>query len=74
MSSFLLSIIFVRITYEKQFDLFHNMSIIIIVKGMRLQVDSRMLAKGSNTVMDASKIPLDKIKKFKKGIDRLRKI
>lgn len=74
MSSFLLSIIFVRITYEKQFDLFHNMSIIIIVKGMRLQVDSPMLAKGSNPVMDASKIPLDKIKKFKKGIDRLRKI
>ena len=71
MSSFLLSIIFVRITYEKQFDLFHNMSIIIIVKGMRLQVDSPMLAKGSNPVMDASKIPLDKIKKFKKGIDRL---
>jgi hypothetical protein len=34
---------------------------------MRLQVDSPMLAKGSNPVMDASKIPLDKIKKsFKK--------
>lgn len=32
-----------------------------IVKGMRLQVDSPMLAKGSNPVMDASKIPLDKI-------------
>ena len=50
------------------------MSIIIIVKGMRLQVDSPMLAKGSNPVMDASKISLDKIKKFKKGIDRLEKI
>ena len=36
---------------------------------MGLQVDSPMLAKGSNPVMDASKIPLDKIKKFKKGID-----
>ena len=34
---------------------------------MRLQVDSPMLAKGSNPAMDASKIPLDKnIKKHKK--------
>jgi hypothetical protein len=43
---------------------------------MRLQVDSPMLAKGSNPTMDASKIPLDKknIKKHKKGIDRLEKI
>jgi hypothetical protein len=30
---------------------------------MRLQVDSPMLAKGSNPAMDASKIPLDKTKK-----------
>ena len=65
MSSFLLSIIFVRITYEKQFDLFHNMSIIYLIIHF---------FQKSDPVMDASKIPLDKIKKFKKGIDRLRKI
>ena len=41
---------------------------------MRLQVDSPMLAKGSNPVMDASKIPLDKIKKHKKGIDTINKM
>ena len=42
---------------------------------MRLQVDSPMLAKGSNPAMDASKIPLDKnIKKHNKGIDKHSKV
>ena len=46
-----------------------------IVKEMRLQVDSPMLAKGSNPVMDASKNLLDKnIKKHKKGIDTINKM
>jgi len=36
---------------------------------MRLQVDSPMLAKGSNPTMDASKIPLDR--KTKKNIKKV---
>ena len=60
-----------RLKNTKGVDFPIKKSIIIIVKGMRLQVDSPMLAKGSNPAMDASKIPLDKnIKKQNKVLTK----
>lgn len=46
--------------FQKPLDTIGTKCYTIIVKEMRLQVDSPMLAKGSNPVMDASKNLLEK--------------
>lgn len=60
-------------TYEKLFDLFHNMSIIIIVKGR-----DKNLKVNRNVSDTCQVLPLDtrekNKEKHKKGIDRLEKI
>ena len=57
-------IVFVRITYEKQFDFIHKMSIIIIVRGKdKLKGDNKMRTSGIRNGIKSAQIFFKDLKK-----------